>query len=248
MNYSVVCPANSYCLSGSSFPIQCPVFSTSVLSSNSSSACLCNDGYYMNISNLKCVQCGYGTYAARGSVNQCIQCPPGSNYTLKGSFSISDCACLPGFAGDTSVVKSTSPISLLKTCNAAQCPTSSLTVFNGDGLAVNAVDGQISTIYNADISKSVNAWYNWWRIDFGTQRQMTNGRIWGQGGYTDRLKFFQVWIGNDPVFPGENRLVYVSSSLAVTEENFTCYDIGRYLYIARNEPSSFFTITEIDIS
>ena len=86
VNYSVVCPANSYCFSGSSFPTQCPVFSTSVLNSNSSSACLCNDGYYMNISNLKCVQCGYGTYAARGSVNQCIQCPPGSNHTMKGSF------------------------------------------------------------------------------------------------------------------------------------------------------------------
>ena len=241
VNYSTVCPANHYCPIGSSVPVLCPALSTSVPNSASFSSCLCSNGYFMK-NNLTCELCGHGTYAIKGSVNACTQCPPGSNHTVTGSYSISDCACLPGFAGNVSTVMSTIPISLIKSCNGSTCPTSALSIFNGGETADKAVDGNKGTIYNA--ASATNHLWNWWRIDFMVQRQITDGIIWGLKGYTDRLKDFQVWIGDDVQFPGSNRLVYVSKSPSPLQESFQCYDTGRYLYIARNEPYSFFTILE----
>jgi len=246
VNYSVVCPANSYCGSGVSEPTQCPVFSTSVLKSNSSSACLCNDGYYMDIGKLKCVQCGYGTYATRGSVNQCIQCPPWSNHSLLGSFLKTDCMCSPGFVGNAAANKSTAPISLIKSCNGSTCPATALSVLSSGQHAANALDGNPNTWYDSQRTEAFNDYYSWWRIDFRVQRQITSGSIWGLYPHFDRLEHFQVWIGDDETFPGANRLVYVSPSIAVSFEVFTCNDKGRYLYIARHAINSYFSFVDVD--
>ena len=45
-----------------------------------------------------CLQCEVGKYAAAGAA-ECSTCPPGSSAEA-GSTSISDCGCLPGYAGD----------------------------------------------------------------------------------------------------------------------------------------------------
>ena len=56
-----------------------------------------------------------------------------------------------------------------------------------------------------------------------------------------------MWIGDDAQFPGSNRLVYVSPNANLLEENFSCYDTGRYLYIAKNEQNAYFTIVELNL-
>jgi hypothetical protein len=69
-----------------------------------------------------CMQCGYGAYAVRGNVGLCVSCPLGSNHTVMGSSSISDCKCVPGFFGDATMKILNNVSSLHKTCNGSHCP------------------------------------------------------------------------------------------------------------------------------
>ena len=94
------CPANSYCASGASAPTACPALSTAPLYSNSSSACQCGDGYYMN--GGVCSLCGYGTYAAMGTVGACSACPANSNTSTIAAVTASQCFCVAGYYGDAS--------------------------------------------------------------------------------------------------------------------------------------------------
>ena len=102
--FSTPCPADSYCVGNTITPVACPVLSTAPLYSNSSSACLCGDGYYM--SGNVCLMCGYGTYASKGAVGACKVCPSNSNTTWPGASLISQCLCIAGYTGDNNALAS----------------------------------------------------------------------------------------------------------------------------------------------
>ncbi len=243
---STVCPVNTYCPAASSTPTQCPALSDSLANSSVITDCKCPNGY--SLLNGVCAQCGYGTYAARGSVGPCIPCPFGSNHSISGSSSVSDCKCLPGFYGDTSIqqLPLDSSTSLIRSCNSTICPVTALYF---PDQAIYAVDGTLSTRYVGDVPSAQFNSYSWIRIDFKTTRKITNGRIWalGNAGRSNELNYFQVWVGDDSSFPGKNQLAYQSPNARVLDESFLCPSDGRYVFIVTQDGAAFMQIREIDI-
>lgn len=234
------CAADRYCSAGVS--TACPLLSTAPMYSNSSAACQCGDGYYMG--GGVCVRCGYGTYSIKGAVGACSPCPSNSNTSSIGSAALSQCKCLPGFVGDAIVLSQTVAVSLINSCNNLQCPMSAYSTFGG-WLVQSAVDGTLGNTWHSGGADPVTG-YNWWRIDFQTQKYVSRGTIWNGVGNTDRMDHFQIWVGDDGTFPGTNRLTYYSPSTLVTSEAYTSNAFGRYLYVACNS-SQYLRIGEIEI-
>ena len=77
--------------------ISCPAHSTTLTTSSTSEAdCVCNPGYYRQVSG-SCGPCPNGTYSA-GSTSSCAHCPDDS-FSPQASTSQQDCYCNVGYTG-----------------------------------------------------------------------------------------------------------------------------------------------------
>ena len=243
-NIANPCPPDSYCTGGTVVPTSCPVLSTAPLFSNASSACQCGDGYYM--SGNTCVMCGYGTYAAKGTVGTCNQCPSSSNTSSKGSANVSSCLCQPGTVGDARAQLSPPvPISIINTCYNSACTVNALNYFDYPYVPSNLVDGLLTNRYVSQLQRPPGG-YNWVQVDFMYPRVITGGWVAGFPIDPQRLNRYQIWIGNDPTFPGTNTWVYTSPNVNIVQETFPAYGVGQYLYVASNT-GDYFQFSELDV-
>jgi sugar lactone lactonase YvrE len=227
------CGADHYCLAGVS--TACPALSTAPASSSLPSACQCGDGYFM--SSGVCVVCGYGSYAAKGTVGACAVCPPYSSTSATGSSALSQCLCVTGNYGNATIAMEQVTVSLIKSCGGATCPVSAYSTYD-NLFPSRAVDGVFTTEWNHNGQDPATG-YRWWRIDFQTPRYISRGTVSNlMSGtaslFNDQMSRFQVWAGSDSSFPGTNVLAYYSPNAAVRSENFTVNAFGRYLYMAGN--------------
>ena len=113
----VDCPRDSYNASDNSMCLPCPSYSTSSLSSDELTDCLCNMGY-TGPDGGNCTQCSAGKYKPTNGSSGCIDCEagkhsaatnataceqcPGNQSSLPASTSQSDCGCLLGYYDDQS--------------------------------------------------------------------------------------------------------------------------------------------------
>ena len=110
---ATACPPNFYCPSSTVTPNACPALSTAPSNSNSSAACVCNKGYFMqtgacvacsvctqgnyalanctSLVNTNCAVCPAGSYCAVPAANTPVLCSPGT-YCPAGSTAPSLCA------------------------------------------------------------------------------------------------------------------------------------------------------------
>ena len=237
-----VCPNNTYCPIGTIVPIQCPALSVSSSNSSALGDCLCPDGYARIGS--ECVICGYGTYSSKGAVATCTNCPANSNTSSLGSTSFSQCKCISGYVGDVATPGTMTEPSIIRSCNGLMCPVTALNFYDFAWTPDRAVDGTTDLGWHSkDISES-GVGYNWWRIDFQTTRWISKGWIHNTL-RPGKLAGYQIWIGYNSTFPGNNVLKYASNKPGAYDEYFPVSGYGRYLYVVNNQ--QFLCIDEINI-
>ena len=135
--------------------------------------------------------------------------------------------------------------SILHSCSGGVlCSTSAYKSYGGAQNSVLPVDGDITTIWRSNGQDPASG-YIWWQMDFQTQQHFLQGVIRNDVLYIDRMDHFQIWIGDDAVFPGSNTQVYYSPNTNIVTETFAVKGVGRYLYVAST--LSLLQFAEIDI-
>jgi hypothetical protein len=76
----------------------------------------------------------------------------------------------------------------------------------------------------------------WVKLDLGVSKTVVGVVTWT---WTNRARNrkYEIWVGDDPNFPGTNTMCYKSPSSNPSYERPTCGEFGRYVYYARTDPS-----------
>ena len=128
-------------------------------------------------------------------------------------------------------------MNLARSCgedNNEQCSTAQSSTDFG-GLPQRANDG---------ITADMSSWTHtrcdenpWWRVDFGSTKQILGGIIWSRAeGFEARLDGFEIWIGDSPTYDGQGN---TNCFTATTTEHdtspythsFPCTGLGRYFFV-----------------
>jgi len=226
-----ICPAGMLCGS-SGDPQQCVL--GSYCPEDSISEQPCQAGYYCATPATQ-VQCPATTYCPQNSTTP-TNCP-GNWTTSPGSTKRADCGtCLPGY-----ILRNATIASLLRTCANSLCPVSassthpSLNPPPTDYFPIFAFDNNMNLYWVSHLG--VNG-FHWLRMDLQTARPLTGLSVRPPDGFANRLRRFRVYVGDDQSFPGNNSLVYTSSSESVVSENAVFSAYGRYLFINYNKPNT----------
>jgi hypothetical protein len=78
----------------------------------------------------------------------------------------------------------------------------------------------------------------WWRVDFGSTKQIVSGTIWNRAdGVEARLDGFKIWIGDSSTYNGPaNTNCYTATTTEhdmypYYTHSFTCFGLGRYFFV-----------------
>ena len=127
------------------------------------------------------------------------------------------------------------------------CPTTQSTTASS-GASSRAVDANTNTNYPGGSCTHTATHTNpWWRVDLTRTRSVMSVKIWNRADCcSDRLRGFEVWIGDDASSYSAN-LRCSTGGTAQEEQHVDCIGTGRYLFVALPGNAKTLTLCEVEV-